>query len=357
MISFAVAARRLRFPTASLFVRVGIVDEASGSERRYPDGIKLGPDGNFYIGQYSKGRIVVVDKDGKFVKAIDVPSPTRSQLAFSPDGKTLYVMASRRHGQRALLGQGLRGAAAIAAPGAADHGAWKPIALWVPSQNGFFEEWPQRQNQAFSTRSTLRPVPDFDLELAGDHQRPVDDRLDLDRTDEIGDLQLALLGCRLAGRDEAAIDVRVVAIGLVARQAAAAERGAKADLLAVDAQIGVEGERSVLAHHDDVDDGGRSFAPPSLRVTWIAPEGQLWATRISASGSAASASIHGPSTFALKTLGSPITQRRAWMQRCPSNVMVAFWPSTVSTLMIRSLELPLHFGSLTHYRPAAGRVQ
>ena len=75
-----------------LFVRVGVVDEASGIGA-YPDGIKLGPDGNFYIGQYSKGRIVVVDKDGKFVKAIDLPSPTAPNMAFSPDGKLLYVMS------------------------------------------------------------------------------------------------------------------------------------------------------------------------------------------------------------------------------------------------------------------------
>ena len=75
-----------------LFVRVGVVDEASGIGA-YPDGIKLGPDGNFYIGQYSKGRIVVVDKDAKFVKAIDLPSPTAPNMAFSPDGKLLYVMS------------------------------------------------------------------------------------------------------------------------------------------------------------------------------------------------------------------------------------------------------------------------
>jgi sugar lactone lactonase YvrE len=75
-----------------LFVRVGAVDEASGIGA-YPDGIKLGPDGNFYIGQYSTGRIVVVDKDGKLARVIEVPSPTAPNLAFAPDGEAVYVMS------------------------------------------------------------------------------------------------------------------------------------------------------------------------------------------------------------------------------------------------------------------------
>lgn len=82
---FALSDRRL-------FVRVGVVDEASGIGA-YPDGIKLGPDGNYYIGQYSKGRIVVVDGEGKFVRAIEVPSPTAPNLAFAPDGKSIFVMS------------------------------------------------------------------------------------------------------------------------------------------------------------------------------------------------------------------------------------------------------------------------
>lgn len=91
VISFAVADD-FTLSDRRLFVRVGVADEASGIGA-YPDGVKLGPDGNYYIGQYSKGRIVVVDGEGKFVKAIDVPSPTAPNLAFAADGKSIYVMS------------------------------------------------------------------------------------------------------------------------------------------------------------------------------------------------------------------------------------------------------------------------
>lgn len=59
----------------------------------YPDGIKLGPDGNFYIGEYSAGRILVVGADKKLVRKIEVPSAAAPNLAFSEDGKTIYVTA------------------------------------------------------------------------------------------------------------------------------------------------------------------------------------------------------------------------------------------------------------------------
>jgi gluconolactonase len=73
-----------------LFVRLTALDEPVDA---YPDGIKLGPDGNLYIGQYSSGRIVVVTPDGKLVRKLEVPSPAAPNLAFGADGKTVYVMA------------------------------------------------------------------------------------------------------------------------------------------------------------------------------------------------------------------------------------------------------------------------
>mgnify|MGYP001827333231 FL=1 len=75
-----------------LFVRLGQVDSDSGSYA-YPDGLKIDSKGNLYIGQYSKGRIVVVSPDKKLVKTIDVPSPASPNLCFGPDEKVVYIMA------------------------------------------------------------------------------------------------------------------------------------------------------------------------------------------------------------------------------------------------------------------------
>lgn len=87
VITFAVAADG-SLSDRRLFVRLGDLDEPGG----YPDGIKLGPDGNLYIGLYSAGRILVVSPAGELVRKIEVPSAAAPNLAFSTDGATLYVM-------------------------------------------------------------------------------------------------------------------------------------------------------------------------------------------------------------------------------------------------------------------------
>jgi sugar lactone lactonase YvrE len=59
----------------------------------YPDGIKLGPNGNFFVGQYSTAEILEVTPDGKLVRSYKVPSTASPNMTFSDDGKTMYVMA------------------------------------------------------------------------------------------------------------------------------------------------------------------------------------------------------------------------------------------------------------------------
>lgn len=73
-----------------LFVRLYALGEPADA---YPDGIKLGPQGNFYVGEYSAGNILVVAPDGKLVTKYTVPSAASPNLTFSADGKTMYVMA------------------------------------------------------------------------------------------------------------------------------------------------------------------------------------------------------------------------------------------------------------------------
>ena len=57
-----------------------------------PDGVKLGPDGNYYIAQNGSGRVLVVNEDRKLVRKISVPTPYVTNMGFGPDGAdTVYV--------------------------------------------------------------------------------------------------------------------------------------------------------------------------------------------------------------------------------------------------------------------------
>jgi len=57
-----------------------------------PDGLKLGPDGNYYIAQNGSGRVLVVNEAGKLVQAISVPTPYVTNVAFDPrDRNVVFV--------------------------------------------------------------------------------------------------------------------------------------------------------------------------------------------------------------------------------------------------------------------------
>ncbi|MCL4189275.1 MAG: SMP-30/gluconolactonase/LRE family protein [Rhodobacteraceae bacterium] len=73
-----------------LFVRIGQADAASGPWA-YPDGLRLGPDGNIWAGSYAMGRLVAIAPDGSLARAIDVPGATAPNLAFGPAGE-IYVV-------------------------------------------------------------------------------------------------------------------------------------------------------------------------------------------------------------------------------------------------------------------------
>jgi len=58
-----------------------------------PDGLKLGPDGNFYIAQNGSGRVLVVNDQPALVRTIEVRTPFVTNIAFGPDGAVFITGA------------------------------------------------------------------------------------------------------------------------------------------------------------------------------------------------------------------------------------------------------------------------
>jgi gluconolactonase len=56
-----------------------------------PDGLKLGPDGNYYIAQNGSGRVLVVDDERKLVRMIKVPTRYVTNVNFGADAATLFI--------------------------------------------------------------------------------------------------------------------------------------------------------------------------------------------------------------------------------------------------------------------------
>lgn len=88
-ISFAIGADGT-LSDRKLFIRLYRMGEAPDA---YPDGIKLGPNGNFFVGEYSTAAILEVAPDGTLKNRYTVPSKASPNMTFSADGKTMYVMA------------------------------------------------------------------------------------------------------------------------------------------------------------------------------------------------------------------------------------------------------------------------
>jgi sugar lactone lactonase YvrE len=72
-----------------LFVRLTALEEPVDA---YPDGLKIGPDGHLYIGQFSAGRILVVSETAELVEKIGIPAPAAPNLAFGPNGNNIFVV-------------------------------------------------------------------------------------------------------------------------------------------------------------------------------------------------------------------------------------------------------------------------
>jgi gluconolactonase len=94
LVAEMLAGRLLSFPieadgtlgTRAVWARLQDLAPPTPHEDAYngPDGLKLGPDGNYYIAQNGSGRLLVVDEDRKLVRVINVPTPYVTNVAFDP---------------------------------------------------------------------------------------------------------------------------------------------------------------------------------------------------------------------------------------------------------------------------------
>lgn len=96
------AGRILSFPVhadgtlgpRTVWARLADIAEPTPHADAYngPDGLKLGPDGNYYIAQNGSGRVLVVGEDKKLVRMITLPTPYVTNINFGADGAaTLFV--------------------------------------------------------------------------------------------------------------------------------------------------------------------------------------------------------------------------------------------------------------------------
>ena len=103
LVAEMLAARILSFPIAAngalgprtVWARLQDLAAPTPNEDAYngPDGLKLGPDGNYYIAQNGSGRILVVDEQRKLVRTIELPTPYVTNMGFGPNGAVFITGA------------------------------------------------------------------------------------------------------------------------------------------------------------------------------------------------------------------------------------------------------------------------
>jgi sugar lactone lactonase YvrE len=102
LVAEMLAGRILDFPVAAdgtlgprtVWARLQDLAPPTPNEDAYngPDGVKLGPDGNYYIAQNGSGRVLVVDEAKKLVRTLDVATPYVTNIAFGPEGTgTVFI--------------------------------------------------------------------------------------------------------------------------------------------------------------------------------------------------------------------------------------------------------------------------
>ncbi|MEA3176654.1 MAG: hypothetical protein QOI59_177 [Gammaproteobacteria bacterium] len=85
LVSFPIKANGM-LGTSTVWARMQDLAPPTPNADAYngPDGLKLGPDGNYYIAQNGSGRLLVADEHKKLVRVITVPTPFVTNVAFDP---------------------------------------------------------------------------------------------------------------------------------------------------------------------------------------------------------------------------------------------------------------------------------
>ena len=102
LVSEDLAGRILAFPIRAdgtlgrrtVWARLRDLAPPTAHEDAYngPDGLKLGPDGNYYIAQNGSGRVLVVSEDKKLIRVIAVPTPYVTNMNFGSAGdNSVYI--------------------------------------------------------------------------------------------------------------------------------------------------------------------------------------------------------------------------------------------------------------------------
>ena len=102
LVAEMLAGRILTFPigidgtlgSRSVWARLRDLAPPTPAEDAYngPDGLKLGPDGNYYIAQNGSGRVLIVSEDRQRVRSIEVPTRYVTNLAFGAAGTgTVFI--------------------------------------------------------------------------------------------------------------------------------------------------------------------------------------------------------------------------------------------------------------------------
>jgi len=102
LVAEMLAGRILSFPVnrdgtlgaRSVWARLQDIAPPTPNEDAYdgPDGLKLGPDGNYYVAQNGSGRVLVVSESRKLVRMITVPTRYVTNVAFGGGStNTLFI--------------------------------------------------------------------------------------------------------------------------------------------------------------------------------------------------------------------------------------------------------------------------